>query len=228
MRKLILLSLLLASCGTEDTSDLQIIGGQRAYRQWYGWVSSGCGASLVGSERKWALSAAHCFQKNKPRTVAFGLHDRAKNNNGGKSVDLVKVKRIILHPRWSSDEYDLALIELQRPSKHRPVAFAALTPRDGERVNVFGFGQTSFPGNTPRFLQGAALRFNARATARARPQILRAGVPGKAVCFGDSGGPLMFSGRLIGTVTFTVGKCNIGGLGGFTRLDMPWIRRYVR
>lgn len=227
MKKLLLMAVLLSSCGTEEFSELDpsLIGGQRVYRSWYGRID-GCGSTLIA--KRWAVSAAHCFGKNKPRTVKFGLYDRNNKKNGGRAIDEIRVKRIIKHPRWATDKYDLALIELARPSKFQPKPFGNVTPRDGDRVHVFGFGQTSFPGSAPRFLQGAVLTFNARATMNARPQILRAGDAGKAVCFGDSGGPLIHKGRLIGTVTFTVGKCNIGGLGGFTRLDMPWMRRYVR
>jgi trypsin len=143
-------------------------------------------------------------------------------------MQVLKVKRIVKHPQWTgSSGYDLALIELQDRVKFNPKKFANLTPPDGARLNAFGFGQTSHPGNAPEFLQGAVFNFSAKATKNSRPQIIRASAHGKAVCFGDSGGPLLFNGTLIATTTFTTGNCKAGGQMGFTRVDMPWIKRVV-
>jgi hypothetical protein len=58
MKKLIIASLLLASCGTEQTSDLDIVGGQKVYKPWYGRVG-GCGSTLLkvdnSGKSKWAI-----------------------------------------------------------------------------------------------------------------------------------------------------------------------------
>jgi hypothetical protein len=135
-------------------------------------------------------------------------------------MDVVPVKRIIKHPSW-----DLALIELKRASKMKPKAFADLKPKRGDKLRAFGFGQTSHPGSAPEFLQGAVFNFK---DYGARPQIMRLSAPGKAVCFGDSGGPLIYKGKLVATATYTSGKCNPGGLMGFTRVDMGWVNRTIK
>jgi secreted trypsin-like serine protease len=218
MKRLILAAMLITGCGTETTSDLDIVGGQRVYRSWYGRVG-GCGSTLI--HKRWAISAAHCFGKT-PKEVRFGLYKRSDPNNGGKPMDVVPVKRVIKHPSW-----DLALIELKRDSKMKPKSFANITPQDDSKLQVFGFGNASYGSGAPEYLQGTVLRFNAKASNNARPQILRAGAPNKATCHGDSGGPLMYQGRLIATATFTVGKCQPGGLMGFTRVDVDWVRKYL-
>ncbi len=232
MKKLIL-ALLLTSCGTEQVSDLDIVGGQRApYKPYFARVN-GCGASLVTPT--FLVSAAHCFNKNKPRIVKLGLY-RQKSGNGGKPMETIRVKRIIKHPEWTHDSekkrwsgYDLALIELERPSKFKPIKMTGAHPEDGDRLQAFGFGQTSHPGRAPEYLQGTVFKFNAKASANARPQIYRASAPGKAICFGDSGGPLVHKGRLLIAVnTFTVDDCKPGGMMGFTRLDLGWIRKVIQ
>jgi len=219
MKKLILASALLASCGTEQASDLDIVGGSKVYRSWYGRVG-GCGSTLIA--KRWAVSAKHCFTRSNPKKAVFGLYKRNDPNNGGKPKHEVDVKRIILHPK-----IDLALIELKTNVKFTPRKLSNARLSNGEKLHAFGFGQTSHPGRAPEFLQGAVFRFNAKATANARPEIIRAGAPGKAICFGDSGGPLMYQGRLIATSTFTVSKCQPGGMMGFTRLDVNWIRKNI-
>ena len=218
MKKLLLTSLLLAGCGTEQSSDLDIVGGQKApYKSWFGFTGR-CGATLF--HKRFAVSAQHC---GTPKKVTFGFYRRG-SGNGGKPKDSVQVKRVIHHPSW-----DLSLIELERPTKLKPIRLHGDTYlEDGARLASFGLGNTTGGGSGPEFLQGAVFFFNKKATQNARESIIRASAPGKATCHGDSGGPLIFRGELVATNTFTVGKCQPGGLMGFTRLDIDWIRGFVK
>jgi secreted trypsin-like serine protease len=181
--------------------------------------------------------------------VTFGLFKRNDPNNGGKpKADRVKVKRVIKHPKWKYNEeknrwmgYDLAIIELERRVKFKPIKMHDdRDPPDGYRIQTYGFGNTAWKSGAPTFLQGTTLVFNERATKKARPEIIRAGEKGKATCHGDSGGPLVYNvlwsdshntnvtPKLIATNTFTVVKCHAGALMGFTRLDMNWIKKVIR
>jgi hypothetical protein len=232
MKKLLIASFLLLGCGSGEHSETKIVGGFKTYQQFYGKVG-GCGSTLI--KKRWAISAAHCFGKSTPSHVTFGLFKRGDPKNGGKPMDRVPVKRVIKHPSW-----DLALIELKRPSKFKPLAMhEGRDPPDGYRLQTYGFGNTAWQSGAPDVLQGTVLVFNETATKNARKQIIRAGEKGKAVCHGDSGGPLVYNDiesdnqntkvtpKLIATTTFTVGKCKPGALMGFTRLDIPWIKKYI-
>lgn len=220
MKKFLLLAILLSSCGTEnDHSEQKIVGGFKTYQQFYGKVG-GCGSTLI--KKRWAISAAHCF-KNTPSHVTFGLFKRNDPKNGGKPFDKVPVKRIIKHPSW-----DLALIELKRESKFKPIAIHdGRLPPDGYRLQTYGFGNTYWQSGAPQFLQGTVLVFDAEATQNAREQILRAGEKGKAICHGDSGSGLLYLNKLLGVSTFTVGKCKPGALMGFTKIDLEWVRKHI-
>lgn len=222
----------LLSCGTEQFSEPDIIGGQKVYRSFYARVG-GCGGTLIAP--RWIVSAAHCFNGSNPREAAIGLYDRNDSNNGGKPIDRVKIRNLIKHPKWIFDNeknrwkgYDLALIELERSSKIKPIPFANITPPDKARLGTFGFGQTSHPGEASRFLMGTVLEFDEKRTNESRSEIIRARKPGKAVCYGDSGGPLIYNGKLIATTTFTIDKCHPGTAMGFTRLDHDWIRKNIQ
>ena len=227
---LVFLMLLSVSCGREEQSHLEIVNGFKTYQKFYGKVG-GCGSTLV--HKRFAISASHCFKNGHPNHVTFGLFKRGDPKNGGKPFDKVPVKRIVKHPSW-----DLALIELSRPSKFQPIpVHDDRDPPDGYRLQTYGFGNTYWQSGAPQFLQGTVLVFNKKATDNARKQIIRAGEKGKAVCHGDSGGPLVYSGldengaaepRLLAVTTFTVDKCQTGALMGFTRLDHNWMKQVMR
>ena len=217
MRLFLFLSVFLFSCGTEDHYTTDIVGGFKTYQPWYGRVG-GCGSTLVAP--RWLVSAAHC---GNPKQVTLGLFDRQRQNNGGKPFEKIGVKRVLKHPSW-----DLQLIELKRASKFKPLPlYEGRDPPDGYRLQTYGFGNTYWQSGAPRFLQGTVLVFNKEATDKARKQIIRAGEAGKAVCHGDSGGPLVYNGKLLANTTFTVDKCRPGGLMGFTRLDVEWMKRIM-
>lgn len=215
MKKLLLASVLLASCGTEQASDLDIVNGQRApYKRYFAKVG-GCGSSLIAP--RWLVSAKHC---GTPGKATIGLWKKGVGN-GGKPKEEIKITEVIKHP-----SRDLQLLKLERRSKFRPVPLYREGLITGDRLNVFGFGNTEYKGSSPEYLQGAVFSYTGEG---AREGIIRANNrPYQAVCHGDSGSPVIFQGQLVATVTFTEGKCSVKGSMGFTRLDMNWIRRHVK
>jgi len=219
MKKLLLASFLLTSCGTEEVSYFDIVGGQPApYKAFYA-KAGGCGASLIGKERRWLISAKHCGD---PQKATIGLWKKGPGN-GGKFKEEIRITKVVKHPKW-----DLQLLKLARPSKARPITLSTHSIEDGARLAAFGFGNTSYGGSGPDQLKGAVFYYNERATNGARPGIIRASNrPNAAVCHGDSGGPLVYNGRLLATITFTEGKCSKNGLMGFTRIDFDWVKDVI-
>ena len=215
MKKLLLASTLLLGCGTEQASNLDIVGGQRApYKRYFARVG-GCGSALI--HPKFLVSASHCAS---PSKAVIGLWKKG-TNNGGNPKEEINIVEVIKHP-----SRDLQLLKLERRSKFRPVPLYRDGLITGDRLAVFGFGNTEFGGSAPEHLQGAAFYYTGEG---AREGIIRANNrPYQAVCHGDSGSPVIFQGELVATVTFTEGRCSTKGSMGFTRLDMKWIERYVK
>ena len=218
MKRLLLIAAILSACGTEEVSDLDIVGGQKVYRSFYAKVG-GCGSTLI--RKDWLISAKHC---GNPQKAIIGLYNRKDPKNGGKFKEEIRITQIVKHPDW-----DLQLLKLARPAKTKPIQWSTHSIEDGARVAAFGFGNTiGGKSSAPEYLQGAVFFYNERATNGARPGIIRAANRGRsAVCHGDSGGPLIYKGKLLATITFTEGKCSINGLMGFTRIDHHWVKEVI-
>ena len=219
MRLLILL-LFLQACGTEEEefTNLDIINGYTTYRSWFVKLN-GCGGTIISPDT--ILTAKHCGNQVNFK-AKIGLYRKGDPSNGGKRrVEEIRVKKSINHPSW-----DLQILKLERRSTFKPIKLFTGKLEKGQRLAAFGFGNTiGGVSSAPEFLQGAVFYYDGEG---ARPGIIRASNrPNVAVCHGDSGGPLVFNGRLVGTVTFTEGKCSIYGSMGFTRLDYSWIEKNI-
>lgn len=231
MKKLIIASLLLASCGTE-TSTIDIVGGSPVYRRYYGRFEVGggfrCGSSLIAP--RFMITAKHCIpevHKDKIK-VRIGAYDISREDNGGKPYELIPVVKVYEHPK-----FDLALLKLSRASKFKPVEFGNDHPPLGINLHAFGFGNTSWKGKGSTKLLGVTLKH--LTIKNPAPHIIYAGLKvGSDICHGDSGGPLINpeNGRLIGVTRFTGSQCGTMDSGkrpsGWTRPDMAWIEGIVK
>lgn len=231
MKKLLLVSALLSCCGSGKVSDLDIVGGRKVYRQFYGRLEVGggfrCGSTLI--KKQWAITAAHCFNYKpidpKRVKVRLGAFDLNKPNNAGKPFQLMQVKEMFIHPQW-----DLALLKFDRNAKFRPIPYGHAAMGDGQPLQTYGFGNKAWGVPGGNILRGVTLRFIKQ--DRAPHMIHATGGIGKGVCHGDSGGPLVFrkDGRpmLVGVTSWTGSKCaSKKGPSGFAKVDVYWINKTI-
>lgn len=186
-----------------------------------------CGAAILSSS--WILTAAHCADDNKPPAlfVRVGSIDQSKGET--YDIDLVMIHENFTWTETNQDSSDdLALMRTQNSIQFndlvQPIAIEISFIRGGERAVFAGWGEGS-PSNFLQVLNYTTM--SNQACRRQMPEESRnnvysrslcgSNVAGRGVCLGDSGGPLIIDGKLVGVSTWGV-KCALGYPDVFTRV----------
>lgn len=219
----------IASVAHAGTAQTRVIGGSNT-TQSYPWMvsiaSSGgshfCGGTLIAPG--WVMTAGHCVADyadmgSAALQATFKLAIGARDISQVESdVEYKKFTRIVVHPEFQIRQnrngnfgYDIALLELDSPSTHTPVALASAAAQSAlsgaSSLRLLGWGDTdkSTAVESPNILQTALLNYvpenpstNLCNNYGYRADfdfdvMFCAGVSDKSkdACQGDSGGPLL-------------------------------------
>ncbi|MGB0846255.1 MAG: trypsin-like serine protease [Thiolinea sp.] len=230
----------------------RIIGGTEAQSGSYPWMVSlqgrgqhFCGASMVA--RDWVLTAAHCVEGESASGVqaVIGEFDLNSQNDGGQQR---AISRIIIHPKRqsSSNDHDIALLQLKTPVTGSPVLAATSTVMKnvtpGKLLTVMGWGNQSTSGEQfPNKLFEVQVPYVSNdncgnySAGEITENMLCAGFPkgGKDSCQGDSGGPLLYQldgqWQQVGVVSFGEGCAQPDYPGVYARVEKytDWIDGYL-
>ncbi|SDP46444.1 Trypsin [Actinopolyspora xinjiangensis] len=219
----------------------RIVGGDRAESGTAPWTvaltdSSGahfCGGALVEPRR--VVTAAHCTvhpRTGEPRggdDIRVVLDRRDLRTDAG---EVITVRRVWRHPDYEhfTTGHDVAVLTLDNAASQptlEPVEPGAREPYlPGTRGTVYGWGRLGERRPASPVLRSVRLPvMSGGRCARAyggfdRDAMFCAGFPrgGKDACAGDSGGPFVVDGRLVGLVSFGSGCARPGFPGVYTRL----------
>ncbi|XP_040569257.1 brachyurin-like [Lepeophtheirus salmonis] len=216
-------------CGLENKpfADSKIVGGQEAARHQFPWLASvstfgSCTGSVL--DENWIITAKHCVQTDGVAGILVGAHSKA---NGADEPNKQARKSSEIHV---SSIGDFALIKLEIPLELNEYVRPVCLPTRADANNTFvgasttitGWGVNNFDrANYPELY--FAKDVEVVKCGHGENVLCTAANPGKAICFGDSGGPLnyeMEDGKYmqIGVNQFvTNGKC-AGGHNGYARI----------
>ncbi|XP_060644703.1 trypsin delta-like [Drosophila nasuta] len=181
------------------------------------------------------ITAAHCVDKKNPRIFDVRVGSSASNNGGS----VIKVDKITVHDSYTSRstvEYDIALILLSSPLEMGPtvkaIPLAESVPNDGAAVLVSGWGRTE-TATIAKYLKSVYVNIVNReecAMAYGDKQFTQvticAASPGKDSCSCDSGGPLVYEGKLVGIVSYGFGCADPRHPGVYT--NIVELRKWIK
>ena len=256
------LLLALASLSLAAPSASAIVGGTDVPEGERGYVAFisidglfNCTGTLVSPT--FVVTAGHCS------TVTAGTPVNVPIGKAGQEVEVTLgsvrrddpngekpgVSRVIVHPNYVFTEnggssYDVALLELAKPSAQTPVKIVAKGEEalfaPGTLAQIAGFGVSEENGSAPATMQQAEVPIVTDESAKAAYDSFEtttqigAGFPQGGIdsCQGDSGGPLLVNApdgtlRLIGDTSYGDGCARPGKPGIYGRLGSDAMRDFI-
>nr|WP_225953264.1 serine protease [Kibdelosporangium phytohabitans] len=228
------------------SAEERIIGGEAAFINDFPFMLSlqeegvhVCGAVIVSE--KYALTTAHCTRKVAVEDLSVRVGS-TKHGTGGAKVEIATVAAHPLFDRRTAD-FDIAALRFKTDLPHNvnvaEVEVAYLPPAAGDELMVAGWGDTERGGELAARLRTTTIpkvdwdecAGKIRITAR----IMCAGPSdgSKGICLGDSGGPGIKGGRLVGVISWSLAKCmdphlESAGYTGFVDVTNKAVRDWIK
>ncbi|KAH8397804.1 hypothetical protein KR222_002159, partial [Zaprionus bogoriensis] len=197
-----------------------------------------CGGSIIA--RDVILTAGHCVSTQLDNgtleyTPANLLSIRAGSLDRFSGGMLIDVDEVVVHEEYSSFWNDVALLKLKQPliysSQISAIPLASEETPAGSAVIVSGWGRLVTGGDVPRHLQWNTLSSISKRSCGLAIAVYRdnmlclAHESGNGACNGDSGGPAILNGEIVGIAGFVVGGCGSANPDGYAKVfyHRDWI-----
>ncbi|KAJ9597886.1 hypothetical protein L9F63_011252, partial [Diploptera punctata] len=225
--------------GASNNHTARIVGGQNANIEEFPYQLSfekngehNCGASVIANY--FAISAAHCVHNARVDELRF----RSGATFSGHGGYLHPVDYYKIHPKYNVQNFDLSVIKVKIPFAYgkeiQPIPLANKNPPVGAVGVVTGYGLINVDGPV-QAVQLQQLQISIVSTELCQQayatniteNMICAGISGdEGTCYGDSGGPFVVNGALVGLVSFGQPDCDKPVAGVFA--DVPAMLDFVK
>ncbi|XP_053670944.1 trypsin delta-like [Anopheles nili] len=224
---------------------LRIVGGSKApiedvpYQVSLRYLQTHvCGGSIVS--HSWVVTAAHCLDWY-PRNAELSVRAGSGFLSAGGSTHEVFFYH--LHEQYDANgfQWDVATVRVRTPMVgpgRSPIPLATVksrwpSPAAGPIVLVSGWGYLTAKGHVVDDLRVVRLHAiehescNSTWEGYVTPDMVCAGGQGVDACDGDSGGPAVVNGVLLGIISWGAIECGSGLPGVFTNIAHPSVRNFI-
>lgn len=175
--------------------------GVNAYRGYF------CSGTLIAP--RWVLTARHCMEIYSVKEVDVIAGRKDLRSRAGERIAPVRV----YYKSFNEENHqDVALLYLAKPSSQRTTPVSKRLPDVGKSVRIRGWGAKRL--HYPRRLQAASVDVVSLDRCRqaynwnfSEKDLLCAARENTDACWGDSGGPLLWKGGIVGIVSFGGVEC---------------------
>ncbi|XP_011177380.2 serine protease SP24D [Zeugodacus cucurbitae] len=194
-----------------------------------------CGGSIISAN--YVVTAAHCVT-SKPGSnyPAYYFTVRAGSSQLYSGGEYVRVAETKVHPQYRSFVNDIALLRLGSKltlcSRIKAIPLASAEPPSGSAVIISGFGRVRTNGELSTRLKYNTLRSISNAQCNrlvrgvASTTLCLSHTAGNGACNGDSGGPGVYNGQLVGVSNYIVNGCGSTYPDGYAKV--PSFRNWLR
>jgi len=188
-----------------------------------------CGGSIISPT--WIVTAAHCAAgQTSDYSIVAGSNQLSR---GGVTIP---VAQKIVHENYGNFKNDIALLRLQSSLKYsnaiKSITLATREIPANAQVIISGWGGIHNGGPIPENLKYNFVKYTTGGCGgmtgdNAKGLLCLAHPVNNGACHGDSGGPAIFNGELVGVANFVVGGCGSPHPDGYAKVSYhrDWIKR---